>query len=354
MWHPRGEAAKDRFAQAATMGMARQSVGSRRRRGFTIIELLVVIAIIGLLVAALMPAIQASRAAAQRTQCRNNLRQLGLAATNHLNASGYFPSGGWGYLWAGDPDRGFGKNQPGGWIFSVLPYIEEKTIWSAGKGISFTANPAAKMSALAAQVKNPIAVLFCPSRRPPGIYPFTSGRTYANLNVADLTAGVIKTDYAINSGDTGDNKDSGPDTLQDGDSGSYSWPTDSANTGIGYQRSEVTSAQVTDGLSHTYLIGEKYVNPLDYTNGVDLGDNDASTEGFDNDMCRLGGVGNSPIPDTAGTADTDAFGSAHADGFNMVFCDGSVHMIEYNIDPVVHGHLANRSDGQPVSSPSIH
>jgi prepilin-type N-terminal cleavage/methylation domain-containing protein/prepilin-type processing-associated H-X9-DG protein len=346
-------ATKGRLHEAATMDIARQFVDPRWRRGFTIVETLIVITIIGILIAVLMPAIQASRAAAQRTQCRNNLRQLGLAATNHLDASGFFPSGGWGYLWAGDPDRGFGKNQPGGWIFSVLPYAEENAVWSAGKGINFTTNPAAKMSALAAQVNVPIAIFFCPTRRSPEIYPFTSNRQYANLNIADLAAGVIKTDYAINSGDTGDNKDSGPDTMQEADNGTYQW-LPGPYTGVGYQRSEVTSPQVTDGLSHTYLIGEKYINPSNYTNGLDLGDNDAATEGFDNDMCRIGGIDNQPMPDTAGTVDTDIFGSAHPEGFNMVFCDGSVHMIDYSIDPKVHGEMANRADGQSVSSPSIH
>lgn len=325
-----------------------------RRAGFTMLELLIVITIIGILVAMLSPAIEASREAARKTQCKNNLRQLGLAATYHLNASGYFPSGGWGFRWAGDPDRGFGASQPGGWIYSVLPYVEEKALWNAGAGINFATNPTQKQSALAGQINRPIPVAYCPSRRDAAIYPYVPARPPANLNMTDLKAGVLKTDYAINSGDTGVNQYSGPDTIEEATSTTYKWPANGTFTGVSFQRSEVTVPMVTDGLSHTYLLGEKYLDPASYINGADKGDNDAATQGFDNDMCRIAGPGNGPMPDTRGVSRILIFGSAHAEGFQMVFCDGSVHMIDYEIDPDVHSHLANRADGQSISSTSIH
>src|SRR5262245_27373597 len=94
------------------------------RRAFTLVELLVVIAIIGVLVGLLLPAIQASRETARKTQCKNNLRQMSTAFLNHENTQGFFPSSGWGNKWVGDPDGGYGATQPGGWAYSILPYME--------------------------------------------------------------------------------------------------------------------------------------------------------------------------------------------------------------------------------------
>ncbi len=105
---------------------------------FTLVELLVVIAIIGILIALLLPAVQAAREAARRSQCRNNLKQIGLAAQNHVSVYKVIshrrladrPG-------RGDPDAGYGANQPGGWLYSLLPFMEEQQIHDMGKGLGF-------------------------------------------------------------------------------------------------------------------------------------------------------------------------------------------------------------------------
>ncbi len=132
------------------------------------------------------------------------------------------------------------------------------------------------------------------------------------------------------------------------------------STGVFYCASHVTLADITDGTTNTYLIGEKYLNPDCYATGTDGGDNESAMIGDDIDVIRwtaLSGIDPQtgiivspypPLQDSPGVTYVNGFGSAHANGFQMAFCDGSVQMLNYSIDPQIHGRLGNRKDGLPV------
>ncbi len=112
----------------------KSEIRNQKSAAFTLVELLVVITIIGILIALLLPAVQAAREAARQTQCRNNLKQLALGCLSHESAIKRFPSDGWGYGWTGDPDRSTDWRQPGGWIYNILPYIEQQPLHNMGTG----------------------------------------------------------------------------------------------------------------------------------------------------------------------------------------------------------------------------
>jgi prepilin-type N-terminal cleavage/methylation domain-containing protein/prepilin-type processing-associated H-X9-DG protein len=353
------------------------------RNGFTLVELLVVIAIIGVLVALLLPAIQAAREAARRGQCANNLKQLGLAAQNHHDAQKIFPTGGWGWFWVGDADRGFKRDQPGGWIFNLLPYLEQAQMHkTAGDGSRDTIS-AGQGAATLSIIKSPVTMIRCPSRRVQIILPKNADGTFYSNNCAVGTAPVVagRSDYAINAGDRLFNE-TGTFPLS-GNSGAMATNYNSANTfqwcltelggiktgiacnptsgsaaldgdgltGVSFQRSEVGIEHIIDGTSQTYLIGEKYLNPVNWETGDDRGDNETWCTGFNNDNYRVGF--DPPLQDQAGVENILNFGSAHGSGMNFVWCDGHVSTVGYDIDRFVHRAYSNRLDqGRPFGAPA--
>ncbi len=133
----------------------------RWKQAFTLVELLVVIAIIGVLIALLLPAVQSARESGRNVQCANQLKQLGGAALQHLQAQRHYPSGGWGWGYVGDADLGFGPGQCGGWIYNTLPYMEQSTFHDMGKGL----DQSAKETAHGERSMIPVPMMNCPTRR---------------------------------------------------------------------------------------------------------------------------------------------------------------------------------------------
>jgi prepilin-type N-terminal cleavage/methylation domain-containing protein len=339
---------------------------SRVARAFTLVELLVVIAIIGILVALLLPAIQAARESARRSQCQNNLRQLGIASHLFHDAHKFLPSAGWGDWWVGCPDQGMGEKQPGSWAYQLLNYIEESS--RAGVGQGFRCGDPNSKAAIGKMVATPVTIFYCPSRRAAQGYPYTN----TNNNNFDPPPVMAKSDYACNVGDLGAvGTDTGPATLEQAKT--YHWtfsghafvvnnrilsnncPT--GHTGVVFQRSTISFGQITDGTAFTYLYGEKNLDPNSYETGTAGNDDQSMYNGFDRDNIRSTCVRPSrfhpPVPDTPGITYTWQFGSAHPSGWMSVFCDGSVHLLSYDMDAVNHGRLGNRRDGETIDTSQV-
>ena len=319
-------------------------------RAFTLVELLVVITIIGILIALLLPAVQAAREAARRLQCCNNLKQISLACLNHEEINGFLPTGGWGHSWAGEPTRGFDRRQPGGWLYNILPYIEQPALHDLGadQGIVGTA----PRPAFTQRTSTPLAAYICPTRRLAIAYPFISPADYTNVIPQPTMIG--RGDYAGSGGDQlWGIAIHAPTTLAAGDAQTDTWWTQQSGgegNGIFYVRSMTKMVDITDGASNTYLAGEKYAMPDHYHDGGAPNDDQGWDSAWDWDNIRWSGIGldYQPMQDTSGLLAGMNFGCAHAIGFHMAFCDGSVQFINYSIDANTHRCLGNRKDGMTI------
>lgn len=345
------------------MGFLRAS-RQERRLGFTLVELLVVIAIIGVLVSLLLPAVQAAREAARRSQCVNHLKQIGLGYLNHESTHGFLPTGGWYGNWTGDPDRGFDDGQPGGWVYNILPYIEQQALRELGVGMTGTA----KQQQIAIRDASPVSVMNCPSRRPAQPYPNDLAFVPRNGGASDFHA---RSDYAANAGPidiasktftqirierSGVEAPCGkvrPGSYEQYDQGGMAnWPLPlEVYLGVTHCGSTIQLSNITDGTSNTYCVGERYLDPDHYEDGGQH-DNDWSMyTGHQDDVIRMttywpNRVDLTPLQDTPGLSQFEAFGSAHSAGLNMVYVDGSVRLVSYDIDPQVHHTTGHRSDAE--------
>ena len=308
---------------------------SQRRLAFTLIELLVVIAIIAILIALLVPAVQKVREAAARTQCTNNLKQMGLACHDHYNSLKAFPSGGLSpgasRTFTGSTPANY-ATQAWGWCYQILPYIDQTPLWSLPSGSNDTI------------IATPMPFLYCPTR---------SRQT--------VVQNIAVSDYSGNGGSWGTwSGDSSSSNSLDG----IFVPSPSSTGGT-----KVTMALITDGTSNTLLIGEKWLYYEWYGDRTSGGgsciDNEGWCNGWDNDSICFSGTNSSisgysnsygyganlyyvpPLKDTTAAWSCGyVFGSAHVGSFGCLLCDGTVRFIAYTINPATWHDLCSRDDGQ--------
>ena len=327
------------------------------RRGISLIEVLLVIAVIGMLVSLTLPAVQAARESARRKTCMNQLRQLTLAVLLHEGTHKHFPTGGWGWEYVGDPDKGFGPKQPGGWVYNILPYLEQEDLHSSGQGLG----EQEKQSAAARIIETLTPGLICPSRRLERLFPHHGDPHNGQIVNAAPYKFSTRTDYAINVGVVHDLeceelRDTHPEGEDDGNDGDDTATVveircdTSKFDGISFYFSRVGTEQITDGLSHTYALGEKYLNPNDYKTGTDPGDNESAYSGVNADQYRTTSDEYPLVPDELHFQNKYAFGSSHVRGFHMSFCDGAVQFVGFDVDPQIHAGRGTRNRGDQTSS----
>jgi len=354
---------------------------TRPRAGFTLIELLVVIAIIGLLTGMLLPAVQAAREAARRTQCTNNLKQIGLALQNHHDSKLFFPPG---YVDGNTnpvstPDNDLGPSW--GWASFLLPYLEQTAVYNQ---INFNVGVGSGVNVQVSQT--PLTIFECPSDPYQQAVPLYA---YGNLTNPGtnpiLIATVAHGNYIGCNGwvecfyNAGGNYQPSSDGggAEDGDGSATTGPqtgTGAAGTGAFYRNSQTRIANVTDGLSNTIFVGERCSlhSPTTWTGAVtgarvpawmatqgwtipytppasapNTGNGTAYDNADYNEALVLGHGNATHLPNSDQPFyDPDTFWSMHPGGANFLFGDGSVHFLSSNINPSAYQWLCTIAGGE--------
>jgi len=333
----------------------------RRNAAFTLVELLVVIAIIGILIALLLPAVQAAREAARRTQCANNLKQISLASVAYERAHHQYANT------AGD----FKQTQvlsTAPWIVAIFPYMDEVALYNTAYNVcnyGGGTSPAPPVKAVISFFATPANLLYCPSRRTAQAYPTpppppTTHSTMSAIWVPAYGAIInraVRSDYALNGGADKAATNAYAKDPVDLPGIWEVWPPPPKgkppDPKAGTPKT-VRVRDITDGLSKTYYAAEKMIPADSYENGMFWGDRGSIYTCPLGDCVRF--AEQPPQPDAAIYSNTQNtqnqhcagchnFGGAHSSVWNAAFCDGSVHSLSHNMSFVTHKALASRAAG---------
>ena len=308
------------------------------RTAFTLVELLVVIAIIAMLVTLLLPAVQSAREAARMTQCKNNLKQIGIACHNFEAAQGEFP----GFNGEEPPvavsfttasrsrTRQARDLDPGGnWMIQILAYMEDVALSDVLTELSTSRTLRPRTDPrISEAIATPVEPFYCPTRREARAYPLHGQyrSRYGKLGA--------RTDYAMNGGAAKGRTSGNSITIQ--------------YDGIWMIGKRATIKNITDGTSKTYLVGEKAMDTKELVTGNGIGDHAPMAGWVDRR-----GTANSYVRYAARRPNMDSpenclschdFGSAHREGWNAVMSDGSVRLVSYELDLVTHRATASISN----------
>ncbi len=309
---------------------------SSKRRAFTLVELLVVIAIIGVLVGLLLPAVQAARESARRTQCSNNLKQLALASHNFHDTNGYMP-----------PYRLTQRHAS--WAVLILPFMEQNNVYAQWDILK------EYQGQLPAATQVNIKSYFCPSRRQPQGFsnPTSTGLQAGGLGDYAASVGCNCNAFAAGVGNGVFVQAEGPPVL----TGS------SPNRRIAGFKGALTMASITDGTSNTFLLGEKHI-PKDNPFGEPANDRSIFEASNVHTTRRCAGRWNkNPLTPTDPTVTPllapglsiplfsfFAFGGHHPGVCQFAICDGSVRPIRLTIDLDNLSRLSIRNDAEVIST----
>ncbi len=314
--------------------------------GFTLVELLVVLAIIGILVSLLLPAVQAARESARMTECKNNLRQIGLATLMFHDVNGAFPPARLSSRPGGPPQYDCGGKEPS-WLVRIMPFVEQTNQHRDWDLYDEYANHPAEV------VGRVMKLYICPTRRGPDDARVPPSRTQVFYGCGcggpvfiERQGGAVG-DYGGNHGDFTGGSTGAPTDYWRGGNGTGVIVSSRAKCENGEPVNwvdRVNSASILDGLSNTFLAGEMHI-PVGKLSQPP--ENGAIYNGEDLPaFARIGGPG---IPLAKHPRDTSipirGFGSWHPGVCQFVLADGSVRPIDNHINTLALQALCHRNDG---------